>query len=91
MNPFAEADSEFFGGIMGEPGKDDVFEFAALHRDGRADTRIGVTMKIDPPGRDSVNDFAAVGGVKKYSFGVSDAQIWRIEELVGEGMPDAEG
>ena len=78
--PFAETGGEFFSGILREAGEDDVLKFASLFGDGRGDTRIGVAVEIDPPGGDSVDNFAAVGGVEVDAFGAGNANGRRIEE-----------
>lgn len=78
--PFAEPSGEFFGGILREAGEDDVFEFAGLFGDGGGDAGIGVAVKIDPPGGDGVDNFAAVGGVEVDAFSAGDADRRRVEE-----------
>ena len=89
MDPFAKLRGEFFGGVMREAGDDDVLKSAGLFGDCRGDAWIPVAVKIDPPGRDAIDDFATVRSVEKYAFGIGDADGGRIEEFVCKRVPDA--
>src|SRR3974390_869196 len=60
-----------------------------LFGDRCGDARIGVAVEIHPPGRDGVDDFAAVGDMEKDALGVGKRDRRRIKQFVGEGMPDA--
>jgi hypothetical protein len=78
--PFAEAGGEFFRSILGESSEYNVFEFTGLFGNGGGDAGIGVSVKIDPPGGDGVDNFAAVRSVKIDTFGAGNANGRRVEE-----------
>ena len=72
-DPFAKTRGKFFGGVMSKTGENDLLELPGLFGNSGSDARIGVAVKIDPPGRDGVDNFAAVGGVEEDAFGVGNA------------------
>ncbi len=59
-----------------------------LAGDGGGDGRVGVAVQRDPPGRDEVEIFAAVGGDQVRAAGTADRD-WSGRGLcLGEGVPD---
>jgi hypothetical protein len=75
-------------GLVGEAGEDDLFELRSLVGDGCGDGGVGVAVQGDPPGRDEVEVFAAVGGDEARALGAADGD--RIGRGCGlrEGVPD---
>ena len=57
---------------MGEAGEDDMFQLLGLPGNGRGDVGMGVAVDVDPPGRDPVDQDAAVGQVEVGALGARD-------------------
>ncbi len=87
-NPFAQPRDKLLRGIMGEPRKNDLLELTALLGNRGRDPRIRVPVQIHPPRRDGINDLPSVGCIQKRAFRFCDVQRRRIQNRVGERMPD---
>src|ERR1700720_780446 len=83
-NPLAQPRNELFGGIVRETSQDDLLELASLFGNRRGDPGVCMAMKIHPPGRDRINNLAAVGGVEHRAFGSGYKKRRRIEDGVRE-------
>src|SRR5258708_458943 len=61
-----------------------------LRFSGNSDNNPGmaVAVKIDPPGRNGVDDLAAIFRVQIYALGADYAQRFRINMRLRERMPD---
>src|SRR5690349_10714192 len=81
---------KFLGRIVGKSGKDHVLEFSSLFGNGLGNERMGVAVKIDPPGGDGVDQLAAVACMEIDALAALDVDRLRIERFLRKGVPDGE-
>src|SRR6185437_7838583 len=79
---FAEEQGELFDFRMRESGEEDVVHFRSLFSDGGHDGGMAMAVDVGPPGRDGVEDAAAILGVEINALSVRYAQWRGIERLL---------
>jgi hypothetical protein len=89
--PSAQPAGELFGRGVRKAGEDDLFELVGLPGNGGGDARICVAMEVYPPGRDGVDDAAAIFENERSAFAAGNPERRKIVRGVRERMPDAEG
>src|SRR5271170_6767760 len=75
---------------MRKSGENYVFEFLRLRRDSRGDARVGVPVKVHPPGGNRIQNAAAIVRIEPDAFGARNVQRRRIERRICKRMPNAQ-
>ena len=65
---------------VGEVGENDLIKTLGLRPDRSGDFRVGMTVVVDPPRRDTIEKFAPIGEVIEGAFRLSDFEGLGVDD-----------
>src|ERR1700740_998466 len=86
-NNFGKARRKFFSGLVRKACEENMLEARSLLGNGLRDQRMRMAVNVYPPGRNGVEDLAAVGRFEKGTFGAPNGKRGRVGPFLREWVP----